>query len=107
MKYLEAKPSRDDPSRLEFYVDGQKVANMRCLPGVRNTKLQIEATARVVIDKNRKKEGTVEADRRDEKDVHTPDTGEQGAAAERADQGDLPAAKRGGKKKAEKKSSDT
>lgn len=48
MKKIYATRNPKDPSLVDFYVDGERIENMYCQPGVRSGGNQIEATARVV-----------------------------------------------------------
>ena len=105
MKYGRAKQSWDNPALLDFYVDGEKIANMHCLPGSRVSAKQIEATARVVIDKSQnqtdKKEDSSEDSTTVKEDLHTEDKQKPGSTKERSDGSNIPAAKRDRKKAAQ------
>lgn len=96
MKRIDAKANKDNPSLVDFYVDGEKVENMFCLPPVRVGKEAIETTARVVVLK--KKEVSDENNSSTETRVHLQDQREQESPSDGTSEDDLPTAKRNRKK---------
>lgn len=92
MKHIEMRQDPDNPALVVFYVDGVQVENMRCMPGVRNSQHQIEAVAKVVMNKHKEVEREDSAG--DQEDVHTEDQRQPGTAGAGSDRGDLPTTKR-------------
>lgn len=94
MKKLKARAKPGEPGLLEFTVDGEVIENVRCLPGVRNGKQTIEATAKIVIQK--KEENGSENTAGSKTDIHSKNKRKPRSAAKGTDKNSLPAAERGG-----------
>ncbi len=103
MKTIYATRNPKDPSLVDFYVDGEKIENMFCQPGVRSGGHQIEATARVVAIKGKGIEGGAKHENNPatEEGIHIQAEQEQGSTAGGTGEDDVPTTKRHRKKVAQ------
>ncbi len=98
MKRIDAKVNKDNPSLVDFFIDGEKIENMVCLPPVRVGKGTIETTARIVVTKAPIKGEHDENNSSTEEGIYLQDKQQQEPSSDGAGEDDIPPTKRYRKK---------
>ncbi|MGD1832498.1 MAG: hypothetical protein ACPKOP_04045 [Sphaerochaetaceae bacterium] len=95
-----AQRNKDDPSRVDFYAEGQLIENMFC-QSARVSGGRVEARARVVAAIGTGEGASDENNSAAEEGVRLPSEREQGSAGDGPGEDDVPSAKRHRKKAAQ------